>query len=779
MKDYLRGFARSMTALALVICLLVSAIPTGFAATSAASTAAGLPISAVKHYIKISKSVLFFTGDQYGNGSLAQPPVGSVCQLVSDNWYTSGDGLHYYGVYYNNQRYNVLRTDVATDILTAAQLDSYITGTLWKQGVYATLRESMNLIGDVRVHAVQLALQKLGYYTGALDGNYGSGTAAAVKKFQKAQGLSADGSAGPLTQPVLFALASGSSIVSGSTSSSSTTSVPSAGKLTTTASVNLRKNASTSSARLAVVPRAATLTYTSTYVKSGVTWFQVEYGGMTGWLMGTYVSASGSSSSPAMGTVKITKASTRVRKTPNGEKTGYVLSKGSIVDMISQPTTAGGYTWYNIRTASGLVGYVRGDCATPNNASSGGTSSGGSSSGGSSSGGTSTVIPTTGTTFIKLPKTTTLFTTTTKPASGGVSVSAGTVLMLVSNETYTEGGVTYCSLYYNNKKYNAVYSEVSGGLMSTSALSSYVNSLLSGSLGTSLKRNMNLVGDIRVYALQVALYNLGYYTSALDGTYGAGTESAVRNFQRAVKTTVDGSCGTKTWAAIQAALGGGSSGGSTGGGSTGGITVTNFGTVNKVMKAEWNYGDNGGALFPKSTYATIMDVETGKVFKVYRWSGANHADCVPATLNDTKIMCDIVGFTFDGTHPNSSQLSKIKADEVNSNSSYTWPDFNGNMGGKDIGSKWDRRAALLNVNGTVYPISIYGYPHGFNGTDSFSNSKFPGGGYFYSTNCYYGMMCLHFPGSKTHSGGTVHADHVEAINKAWNYAQSQWPSLCK
>ena len=785
MKDHMRGFAalRSLTALALVICLLVSAVPTVFAASSVASSANGLYESSTKHYIKLSKSVLFFTGEKYGNGSLVQPAIGTVCQLVSDNWYTPSDGLNYYGVYYNNQRYNVLRTDVMNDIMTAEELQAYITGTLWKQSVYATLRESMDLVGDVRVHAVQLALQRLGYYTGALDGKYGSGTAAAVKKFQKAQGLGSDGSAGPLTQPVLFALASGSSVISGTTSSSTTTTIPSAGTLTTIASVNLRKNASTSSARLAIVPRSAKLNYTDTTVKNGVTWFKVEYAGMDGWLMGTYVSASGNSTSPSIGTVTITKASTRVRKTANGTKTGYVLSKGTTVDMISQPVTAGNYIWYNIRTSSGLVGFVRGDCAKLNTTSSGGTSSGGTSSGGSSSGstsgGTSTISPTTGTTFIKLPATTKLFTSATKPSSGGVNVSAGTVLMLAGNDTYTEGGATYCSLYYNNKKYNAMYSEVSGGIMNSAELSAHVNTLLSNSLGSSLKRNLNLVGDIRVYALQIALYNLGYYTGSLDGTYGSGTQSAVRNFQRAAKITVDGSCGAKTWTALQTALGGGSSSGGSSGGSTGGITVTNFGTVNKVVKGTWDYGDNGGDLFPKSTYATVMDIETGKVFRIYRWSGASHADCVPASLNDTKTMCEIVGYNFNGTHPNSTQLSKIKADETNSNANYTWPDFNGNMGGKDIGSKWDRRPALLNVNGTVYPVSIYGYPHGFNGTDSFSQSKFPGGGYFYSTNCYYGMMCVHFVDSKTHTATSPDSGHQASITKAWQYAQSQWPSLFK
>ena len=226
MRNDTRGFAvlRSVTALALVLCMMLSLIPAGLAASSVASSPSGLSASAVKTYIKLSKSVLFFTGSEYGDGTIIQPAVGSVCQLVSDNWYTPGDGLGYYGVYYNNQRYNVLRTDVMNDIMTAAELEAYITGTLWKQSVYTTLRKSMNLVGDVRVHAVQLALQKVGYYTGKLDGTYGSGTHEAVKKFQKAHGLDADGSAGPLTQPVLFALASGSTAGSGSTSSGSTSS---------------------------------------------------------------------------------------------------------------------------------------------------------------------------------------------------------------------------------------------------------------------------------------------------------------------------------------------------------------------------------------------------------------------------------------------------------------------------------------------------------------------------------------------------------------------------
>ena len=61
---------------------------------------------------------------------------------------------------------------------------------------------------------------------------------------------------------------------------------------------------------------------------------------------------------------------------------------------------------------------------------------------------------------------------------------------------------------------------------------------------------MNLVGDVRVYALQVALYNLGYYTSTLDGSYGSGTVNAVMAFQRMNDLTVDGTAGPQTQRAL-------------------------------------------------------------------------------------------------------------------------------------------------------------------------------------------------------------------------------------
>ncbi|MBP3655543.1 MAG: peptidoglycan-binding protein [Clostridia bacterium] len=57
------------------------------------------------------------------------------------------------------------------------------------------------------VITLQQALAELGYLTGAADGNFGTGTQTAVKKFQEEHGLDADGIAGKMTQEALFSIA--------------------------------------------------------------------------------------------------------------------------------------------------------------------------------------------------------------------------------------------------------------------------------------------------------------------------------------------------------------------------------------------------------------------------------------------------------------------------------------------------------------------------------------------------------------------------------------------
>ena len=66
---------------------------------------------------------------------------------------------------------------------------------------WPTLRK--NDTGE-NVAQLQEALVQLGYLTGKVDGNYGASTASAVKEFQKANGLTEDGTAGEETQKVLY-----------------------------------------------------------------------------------------------------------------------------------------------------------------------------------------------------------------------------------------------------------------------------------------------------------------------------------------------------------------------------------------------------------------------------------------------------------------------------------------------------------------------------------------------------------------------------------------------
>ena len=72
------------------------------------------------------------------------------------------------------------------------------------------------------VRTIQTKLKRWGYYSGNVDGIYGSQTLAAVKKFQRKNGLTVDGIAGKNTLEAMgiFNSSSSSSSSSGATSSS-------------------------------------------------------------------------------------------------------------------------------------------------------------------------------------------------------------------------------------------------------------------------------------------------------------------------------------------------------------------------------------------------------------------------------------------------------------------------------------------------------------------------------------------------------------------------------
>lgn len=73
--------------------------------------------------------------------------------------------------------------------------------TLAPPTLYARPTEALLRSGStgLEVRQMQERLQKLGYYSGDLDGKYGGGTKAAVERFQAQHGLQPDGMAGPAT----------------------------------------------------------------------------------------------------------------------------------------------------------------------------------------------------------------------------------------------------------------------------------------------------------------------------------------------------------------------------------------------------------------------------------------------------------------------------------------------------------------------------------------------------------------------------------------------------
>lgn len=93
---------------------------------------------------------------------------------------------------------------IAKGVLTIVGGSSGVTDAQPTQTVNITYREGAKLSiksGDNGVHVTILQgyLKKHDYYSMEIDGNYGPGTEAAVKKYQTAHGLTSDGKCGPKT----------------------------------------------------------------------------------------------------------------------------------------------------------------------------------------------------------------------------------------------------------------------------------------------------------------------------------------------------------------------------------------------------------------------------------------------------------------------------------------------------------------------------------------------------------------------------------------------------
>ncbi len=746
---------------------------------------AGMP-STEKTYVDILADTVIYKGtDPTTPGASATVPAGSILQLETGNYHSATVGgvtSNYINLYYYDtltyELYHTLYTsDFAKGITTTDNLNNHISEVTWKSSTTGLARDG-NARGDYLTHALQAALSILDFYEYDVDGFYGVLTKSAVSDFRVENGLAAGDDATATVFQKAFEQATdrieylrSTPGLSDDTSGSTTTAMIQ----TTIEKLRIRKSASTSSVYVGMVEAVGTiLTYTRTQVNGSVTWYYIQYQGTYGWVMGTYVTPySTSTTTPSTitnyGTVTITKKLTAIRKTPNGARTGYHVNTGDVCTMIGPSVEAGGYTWYYIRTESGRTGYVRGDCATANFGSAG--------------------MPSSNKNYVQFLYTGMQIRLGSNPATATatpITLPKDTVLQLQTGSAYASGGVNYINVYYQNEVYHTEYTtNLTAGLMSGDNVNSYIANVvwaqafgplevagLNGSTGVNI-----YLSDIRVHAIQAALYQLGLYSDKYDGIFGNKTAAGAIKFKtnnsivtpsdELINDTVSIELFTQAKAALQVKL--------TTVADTSDSTVPSvgvFGTVNTVKKGSWSEIDGGAtSLFRKGTVATVMSVvNPAKIFRIYRWSGANHADCVPYDATDTATLASIVGFTsYTSSHPSSSQLSQIKAYGLDDYPLYTWPDFRGGFGSTAIGGSKEKIPVWINLNGTVYCASIYTIPHGFDGVSGFSQSKL-NGQYYYERNNMYGMLCVHFYGSTTHSSGVDGAVTASLRRRPWPFA---------
>ena len=135
---------------------------------------------------------------------LRQLPSGTATVLLTipagDMVVITGESGSYYVVIYEGvQGYAMKQYLIVTN--GAASLPAVTPAPSGGAFAYPLLYSGSS--GDA-VKALQSALKELGFYTGSVDGSYGSGTRGAVVDFQKMNGLTQSGSADGATQALLY-----------------------------------------------------------------------------------------------------------------------------------------------------------------------------------------------------------------------------------------------------------------------------------------------------------------------------------------------------------------------------------------------------------------------------------------------------------------------------------------------------------------------------------------------------------------------------------------------
>ena len=534
------------------------------------------------------------------------------------------------------------------------------------------------------VSALQQNLTTLGYYYGDVTGHYGNLTQQAVKKFQKAKGLTQDGVASTATLNAITSALKNAGVDVGPGTVATTLREGDKGTAVTELQTMLKK--------LNYYYGSVTGSFGS-LTKQAVRKFQddnkLTVDGVAGPAtinkLRTLTGGSADSGSSSGSTVTTDKSYGRTTKDNVYLRSSYSTTSSAKASLqkgqkfrISKVYTVSGVKWYYVTVTVGgytYKGYIRGDMMENITAADFGDDS--------NSGEQETIgmIKVTGNN-VSLRY---------QPSTSANRVGTANIGDCFYYVDTVNGWFQTKAGYWITKDYAKV--------MTDAEVEAYIKNN-GGSTGSSY--TIGSTGSTVTY-IQTALTALDYYDRQITGHYGRYTTDAVRAFQRDHNLTADGVCGAATLAAIQKAYSGSSS-----------ATTTYNATVYKL---DWSYmKSNATALgIARGASIKLTDLTTGKSLNVHVQSTGNHIDAEPLTSADTTTLCEIYGVST----PNAIS--------------------------------YKRRPMMITTSAGQFLCSIYGQPHG---AQDITN------------NGYEGQFCLHFVNSKTHGTNRVDGDHQNAINTA-------------
>ncbi len=223
-----------------------------------------------------------------------------------------------------------------------------------------------------------------------------------------------------------------------------------------------------------------------------------------------------------------------------------------------------------------------------------------------------------------------------------------------------------------------------------------------------------------VKALQQRLIALGYLTGKADGIFGAKTYRALKDFQKANALLADGIAGSATIAALNSTPSAGGSSAptvTTSPDASLGLGTTVAVTARNVVYEYWySTVRNACRQYP---YATVYDPETKISWQVHMFSYGKHAEAEPLTAGDTAKMEKAFG-----------------------------------------GNTWTPKAVwVIFADGTIRIATTHSVPHE---VQHITDNNFPG------------HTCIHFPRTQAQvtSIGPYATRHQKTVDQAWAELQA-------